>query len=560
MNLRYIFLAGSLVFMGCSSSAEKKASLLSEAADGYVSSIPHDTPYAFAASQPIPMGVMVDKMEGITGIYSEFLAMIEPMSTDPSAPESERRAFAVMNELSQLLTRQGMENAGINLNPRLALYGLGFFPALRLELQDPEAFQAFISRLENATGVKAVDAKLGQFSYRVFTFDDLLIPITYQGNTLVLGATHSDVADLYIPYLLGEKRSEKSLADSKTLSVLADKYRFPGIGLGFVSIQRIVNLFTQSGTDIHAQIMNKVLPNVGPMDPICTTEYNDIAANYPRIVFGNDRIDAEALSARVGLEMTNGLGQQLASTKTRIPGYESEFAKSSIFRGGVGLNIGQLSQVVIGKAGEVANSPFQCADLSDFNQVAGQIAAAGMFLPPMVSQITGASFMLRDIDLTPSSLPQTPDGSLNQADDPLKASGFALVSTGDAQGFFDSLKMLMPELAQFVVKTDGVPVRLTSPQIDQNLKEVYLAMQSDGLGVSFGGTQSTMADTLQNMNSGETPWISFAYDLSRLADVISGDDPTMAPFKKLFEHGELRADLEPSQDGLFVTYHQTFKK
>jgi hypothetical protein len=506
------------------------------------------------------MGVMMDKMEGITGIYSEFLAMIEPMATDPSAPESERRAFAVMNEMSQLMTRKGMESAGINLNPRLAMYGLGVFPALRLELQDPEAFKAFIGRLESATGVQAVDAKLGQFSYRVFTFEELLIPMTFQGNTLVLGATHTDVADLYVPYLLGEKRSEKSLADSKALSVLTDKYRFPGMGVGFVSIQRLVNLFTQSGTDIHAQIMNKILPDVGPIDEICVNEYNAIAANYPRIVFGNDRIDAEALSARVGLEMTNGLGQQLAATKTHIPGYESEFAKSAIFRGGLGLNVGQLSQVVIGKAGEIANSPFQCADLSDFNQVAGQIAAAGMFLPPMVSQINGASFILRDIDLTPSTLPQTPDGSLNQADDPLKASGLALVSTGDAQGFFDSLKLLLPELAQFVVKTDGIPVRLSSPQIDQNLTDVYLAMQNDGLGVSFGGTQGTMAETLRNMNTGSTPWVSFAYDLSRLADVISGDDPTMAPFKKLFEHGELRADLEPSEDGVFVTYHQTFKK
>jgi len=559
MNLKQVVFAASLLAFGCSGSSEKKSSLLSDPADGYVSSVPSDTPFVFAAVDPFPWGLMVDKMAGIGVMYEEFLASLEPLANDPHAMDSERKAYAVMREFSGLFQRDGIERVGLSLNPRFAVYGLGLFPAMRMELQDPEAFKAFIGRLEMSSGVQATEAKLGQFEYRVFAFDDLLVPVAFQGNTLVVGALHEKAADPYLGLLLGETKAEKSLAQSKSLSVLKDKYNFKGFGIGYINIQKIVSLMTQKGTDIHAQIMQKVLPEGTEMNATCQSEFAAIAANYPRVVMGYDQLDENAMKMRMGHEMTNGLGEQLAKTKTQIPGFESKFAQDSMIRLGFGFDVGLFSQVIIGKAAEIANAPFQCADLAEFNRMAGQIAQAGFFLPPMVSQIKGASVAIKDLDTKTSDLPQGPDGSMNQ-NSPLSANAIGLIATADGPGLFEAIRMLVPELSQFVVKDDGLPVRIDAPEVEENVRDVYVALRGNGIGLSLGeGSQNQMADALMNPGTAQTPWLSMVYDLARVAELVGDSDPSMSAFKKLFEHGQLRIDVTPTQDGIFMSYEQEFK-
>lgn len=561
MNFKYLMMTAALFALGCSSSNEKKDAALTDSAATYTSAVPHDTPYTMAAVDPIPVGLILDKVAGITNTYTELLNSIEPMVNDPSSSDDERKVFAVMRELGDLFTREGMERSGLSMNPRSVVWGLGILPAMKMDIADAEKFKAFITRLETAAGMTAIDAKLGQYEYKVHTVDELMIPYAVQGNTFVFGVTLEKTAALYLPYLLGEKKPERSLNDSNSLEILKQKYGFLGVGIGFLDLQRVVSILAREGDDIHVQITQALMTNAPPVETVCVNEFKAIAANYPRIILGYEKFDETGMRVTMGHEMTNGFGGMLAGTKTSIPGYDTEFSKESMFKAGFGFNVGALSQVVIGKAAEVANAPYQCPDLMGLNEVAGQIAAAGMFLPPVISQIEGGSLVVKDVQIPEeSAVPQGPDGSMaGPTTDPLVANAVAMIASADAPTLFESIKMMAPELAQFIIASDGVPVRIDAESVTQNVKDVYLALRPNRIGVSVGeGNQNIMADALQSTSTTATPWASLTYDIKKFGELVAGSEPELQTLKTIFDQGVLVVDLNPTEDGIFVTYDQAF--
>ena len=58
----------------------------------------------------------------------------------------------------------------MNLKGLSAFYGLGLAPVMRLQLNDPNAFEGFVGRLETAYGKKLDVASVGTQNYRKYIF------------------------------------------------------------------------------------------------------------------------------------------------------------------------------------------------------------------------------------------------------------------------------------------------------------------------------------------------------------------------------------------------------
>ena len=127
--------------------------------------IPADTPYVMAFTKPLPDDLL-DKIEpAVDETLGAYRRMIEFMLADAKAKASEglaaedddapmsdeefRRFEAVLTEFLDMLSVQGLRDAGIGRDALFAIYGDGLLPVIRIALTDGERFDGLIARFES---------------------------------------------------------------------------------------------------------------------------------------------------------------------------------------------------------------------------------------------------------------------------------------------------------------------------------------------------------------------------------------------------------------------------
>ena len=107
---------------------------------GLLRYVPEDTPYVFAALEPVPDEVL-DKlapyMQPLVRTYADMLkagANRQPDDSDrkPLDDATTARLSAVIDELAGIITIEGISEAGIGRNSTAAFYGVGLLPVLRV--------------------------------------------------------------------------------------------------------------------------------------------------------------------------------------------------------------------------------------------------------------------------------------------------------------------------------------------------------------------------------------------------------------------------------------------
>lgn len=549
----------ALIGTGCSGSPSGNSDLDLAKRSPHLAAIPSDTPYAFASIEPMPLADMVDKMFSVVGPQMDAASdSLVATFTYEGASTGERLLAAYLKEFKGKYNRAGLESLGFSLNPRMAIYGISWLPAVRYELKDPVAFQDMLRRIEADAGVTAVDAKIGEYAYRAYAVDGDVVALAFQGNEMILGFAPQAAADVYLPYLLGDKKPSESLLKSRKLEELVEKYGFKPYLVGFVDIERITQMLVAPQPGLNEDIAAKLDPDRQlTLSPVCQTEIRGIAAHYPRVVGGYDDWSVDTFSMRGGLEMTNGLGTKLAQTHSNYPGAGSAYAKSAMGSLGMGIDIGALLALMGQEAGTIVSNPYQCEDLAELNDAASQFSAASMMIPPVVADIKGASVILKSINLQAMNTPMSPDGSLDgQASENI--TGAVLWKTTDAVALMNTLKMYIPELANLTINADGTSVQLP-PLASLGVPDGnnFIAMGPTQIAITTGQTAGDDATELSRSAEAKTAWLAVQYDPDLLMATLGAE--AQDQLAGLFL-GPVTMEIQPTEAGLFFTYRQDFKK
>ncbi|HZD53124.1 MAG TPA: hypothetical protein VE175_08760, partial [Woeseiaceae bacterium] len=170
--LRLVFLL-PLLAVACSKAPEEPSSALTSS-EGVLRYVPADTPYVFAALESPPKEVS-DKLGAASmKVMRAYGKMVRGIINQPPAEgaaaalddETRERVSAMIDELTGMVTPEGIPEAGIDRSSTVAIYGVGLLPVVRVTLSDGALFEATFATLEADAGKPMSVASIDGHSYR----------------------------------------------------------------------------------------------------------------------------------------------------------------------------------------------------------------------------------------------------------------------------------------------------------------------------------------------------------------------------------------------------------
>ena len=461
---------------------------LRQSDDRLLSYVPADSAFVLAMTKPLPEDVTqsyLDLSEQFVGLYGQMLQPLIDQLQQSDKPEDARiRAVveALRAEFADKSLRQSIEDLGLSLRGRSAIYAIGLVPVLRIELQDPRKFEAFVARMESAAGAPLPRAKVDQVEYWKLQAPDtpLMLVGALIESQLVISLAPGNADPLALRGVLGLDRPAQSLADSGGLQALNKEFGLLPFASGYLDSGRLLAQFSGDSSPLEQSFLSAMEIDKPSLDPVCQSELDGIAKAWPRLVFGYTRYDSRANDMLMVIETRKDIAESLMKLRAPLPGAGAA-SEQALINFGLALRLSAVPGVVDSFANQVAQSPFQCEQLVALNQAFSE-ARKGINNPGLygVAPLFNAFHLLVDkLDL--SALNQgngQPDGEVRLAigsDNPASLLGMA--------------RSFVPPLANLQVPTDGTPVALPAmpgmpaelqPQVASSGKVLALSSHAAG--------------------------------------------------------------------------------
>ena len=517
----------------------------------FFENIPADTPYVLAGLEPVPMSAFAGYMTGYADFVEQFRSKMDELGAGdmPSAVRFYMELAARMVKAWE--SEDGLEALGMKKNAHLAVYGIGWHPAYRIELEDPAKFEQMIAEVEAETGFGGDIRKLGEQEYRYYELQpDSVVAVAFTDSELLVGMAPTEAFDVFLPYLLGQKLPEQSLSDTKKIQDLVGKYGFDAFGAGYLNTKQLAAVVL--GEEAPHGVMKEMLDAIGYEPPAteagCRRDMLGFVERHPRMVFGYTEFTTTSLGFQVGLESTTDLPARIAGTKTEIPNYKAG-GDDLLAAVGAGVEVSALLDVLAAEAKGVSEDPYECSEMSDINKMATQASTYLRQVPPFVRDMRGVRVELRGLDFDPKTM------KVQRLD------AVALVETEKPSTLLAQLQMYVPQFNGVGVQANGVPVAIKPFQSEPYIKVPHVAMTEDTLAVSMGvGMQDELAIMLEGEGDSatpkDTPLFVMGYDYGRLFyeyDRILQSQPHgplgFGELASMFGFVEMRFDV--TEDGYF---------
>jgi hypothetical protein len=509
MNLRTVRGGLALAALLCVSACGDKVDR-----DAPLAFVPADTPWVFANLEPVPESirtryeqqmqaawpVMLGMFDGaLADIETAYAAAVDSAEGDdadegdgdpadaataiakPNGASAAARVLkGVLDELRTLDTPAKWRGVGLSPEARMAFYGIGLLPVLRLELSDPDAFRALVARLEQRAGSKLGTAQVGDQSLWTFGTDEVGGILAIQGSHLVLGLMPGNAGDALKRSVLGLDRPAKSLADSGALADFNQARGYLPHGSGWIDTRRIVALVgTDEGVNAIARAAGSEPPT---LDAACRSEIDAIAAKAPRVAFGYTALDGERMSMHSRVDLEPALAQSLLALGSSTPGGAT---REALFDFGIALPVLGLRDFFLAQADAVAKAPFQCGHLKGLNEAFAEARPKleGM-LPPPLANLSG-------LRLTATRL-AWPQGS-----DKPDFAGTLVVGSSSPALLAGLAQMASPELQKITLLADGKPVAIPASALPPGYGDipVSVAMGEKTLALAIGKDEAARLGT-----------------------------------------------------------------
>jgi len=460
-------IAVAAVFSSCSKAP---------APDSPLAYAPADTPYVYANLEALPAATVEQLSKPIQDYWPTLFDLYETILKDakPAIDDTSRKiATALLEEIKTHNTWDKLRQIGLKPDARVAFYGVGLVPVLRMELGDPAAFKAEVARVEGNAGAKLPVAKTGDQEYWQPGNDTLTAAIAVQGSHLVITVFPPNASDALKQTLLGVKRPAQSIADAGTLQALAKQYAYSPYGEGFVDFVRLVEVLSKplAGSDAEfAQALG--LPAIAS-DAACRAEYLEIAHKFPRVVFGAEEMTAQRMRIATQLEIDTHIAQQFASAIGAAPGTGAPSQGAIDFS--IALPVLKLKDFWIAQADAVAAKPYACEKLHSLNEgFAASKAKVDVTVPPPLSDLTGLRASVSKFELAQGSS-KVPD-----------VAGKLLLATNNPMGALGMAQLMLPELQKIKISPDGKPVALPADLLPASAPPLTVAMSDKAIAFATG--------------------------------------------------------------------------
>lgn len=439
--------------------------------------VPDDTPYVYANLEPLPAAVTEHWTQPMQDYWPALVTMYEGMLQDPKVDLSERSRRIVAALLGELKTHANwdrLREIGLKPDARIAFYGVGLVPVLRLELGDPAAFRAEVARVEDKAGAKMAVAKTGAQEYWQIGSDAIAAAIAIEGSHLVVTILPPNAGDALKQALLGVTRPARSLADAGALSALAKQYGFSPHGEGFVDVVRLVERLAGplAGSDAEfAGALGLPLPSA---DAACGREFVEIAHKFPRLVIGAEELSLRHMRVASQLEIEPGLAARIAAALGPAPGTGAPADGAIDFS--LSLPVLKLKDFWLARADAVAAAPYACASLRGLNETfAKSRARVDVTVPPPLSDLTGVRVTFSRFVYAMSAPPD--------------AAGKLLVATSNPTAAFAMAQLSLPALQKLRIAADGKPVALPPDLLPMKLPPAAVAMSDKAIAFATGSDE-----------------------------------------------------------------------
>jgi hypothetical protein len=473
MQRRHLLLAlaVSTLLGACGKSADNDAPL---------AFVPADTPYVYANLEPTPAAVTAkwsahthEYIPAALQTYENMLARID-LGDKPEARAYVAVARALIATLKTHDTWDKLRELGLKPDARVAIYGIGVVPVMRLELGDADKFRAAVADIERQSGQHLATAKIGTQEYWHVGNDKIKAIAAIEGAQLVVTLAPARASDSLKRTLLGLDRPAQNLADAGTLKAVAKQYDYSPYGEGYFDFVRLAQRLTGPVQGSDREFADALGLPTGGSDAACKSEYMELAHKFPRFVFGAEELDEQRIRIGATQEVAPALAQQLVSALGPAPGTGAP--ASGIVDFALSLPVLKLKDFWIAQADAVAAKPFTCAQLMHLNEgFAALKTKIDITVPPPASDLTGVRLTLDSLDLgdKPGAIPNVTGKLLLASSNP----GVALAMA----------QLALPALKDVHLTADGKPVALPAGLVPiPNAPPLFAAMTGTAIGLAAG--------------------------------------------------------------------------
>ncbi len=473
---------------------------------------PENTPYLIANVEPVPTAATDVWLKSAEQMMPMYETMLDRMVADVPADKADelgvRIIKAARDELKGKFNRAGLESIGLTMSSRSAIYGIGMIPVMRLELGDPDAFKAFVARMETKVGEKLTTAKVGDQDYwsAAPADDKLQLIMAVQAKHLVLTIAPKVVDAGVLESLLGLTLPKSSVLDAKSLPAFNKQRGYLPYGSGYIDTTKLFNVVFGERSPAEKAFLD-ALGEKNPLDgvsAVCKAEHLAIAAQVPRLSFGYTELDAKSMSLRYVVETAPAIGAELSKLPVKVPSLDGH--GEGLFDVGFGINLNAFVSFVNAKSAAVAAAPYQCESLASLNEAFEQartsVSNPGVFMAAAAFNGMYASL----------SKLETPEGAA-----PVLEGKLALSSDNPAS-LLSMIASFAPPVASLSLKPNEAPVALPADALPPGTPASFVALSDKALGLSIGaGQEASLQAFLSAIPSEPSPLLYYGVDGAGMA-------------------------------------------
>ncbi len=480
--------------------------------------VPADSPYVFARLAPMPAEFRARVEPAMDIINAENRKIVEQAILGRQGDSDEltreaREMLELFTELNDLMSSEGLQEAGIGPESQALLFGNDLLPVIRVELQDVDAFNAKVAELIGQTNLELETSDLGGTSYQSVTFEKLRLLLLVHDGQAVFSMAPTAHSEDQLQVLLGLTLPAENIAKAGTLADIAAKYHFQDQYIGVVNAKTLLSAGLASGGLIDQAMVAEGRGSIEEtLSDTCRSEIETMSSVAPRIAMGIRKADETGVDSTVVFELRKDIAKGLNGLASPVPGLGKLSDGLVVF--GMSFNAEVARDFAMERLEAVAAEPFKCEFMVGFNESAMQALEfmKRQPVPPTAYDFKGFIFSVEAIEgLRAGAAPTDVTG---------KVSGLLAIDNPESLMAFGN--MFVPEIAALNLQPNGDIVPLPTERLGPAETEAWISMSKDAIGVAAGeGGEQRLANLMKMPPNKDAPLMYMSVDAESYIGLIS---------------------------------------
>ena len=463
--------------------------------------IPAETPYMFAALDEVSNAV-TRKMFGdaVTNVKNKWLPKLRGTDT-PGA----RAVLALADEIAADRNNSWQAHLGLADDLHYALYGLSIWPVARINVANPNRLRAVIQRTVDVAELDLTPVRTDKATYWQYVGPDGKNPIVVAvtDRELIITVMPTSVLAQALPYVLGTKLPDVSLAQSARIPTILQRNGFTETHLGFIDFQHAAAIAFGRGTALETALRDEF--NGKELSAACQNDIDRLVALAPRLLFGMTQLNESGMAGSMVLELDPLLRRSLAAMQTPSASFNLEGVANSIFAFGAAIDADKGMKYLASLSTAVQARPFQCELLAPLNKaIATMQAGLNQPLPAQVRGVHGFMVAIHELSTNPLNL-----------------EGFAMFEGVDTTAVVQ-LFSVSGLLGTTNPPRDGSAIALATTTMGLPPQTTaHLALTPTRIAVGIGPQSETwVSKAAATPSDARAPLLFFHYDFPRLKEMM----------------------------------------